>query len=57
MVSLIKESNGNDFEWIDVSNPSESELREIAEKYKLHPTSVQDCLDPEHLRWWIISFS
>ena len=34
--------------WIDVINPTEQELIELAERYKLHPSSIQDCLDPEH---------
>lgn len=37
------------FHWLDVVDPTEAELRTIAEKYGLHSTSVQDCLDPEHL--------
>lgn len=35
--------------WIDVTNPSETELLELANKYKLHPNAVQDCLEPDHL--------
>lgn len=35
--------------WVDVVDPSPSELTEIAHLYGLHPTSVRDCLDPEHL--------
>jgi magnesium transporter len=35
--------------WLDVVNPTSEELDEIARKYGLHPTSVLDCLDPEHL--------
>jgi magnesium transporter len=38
-----------DFHWLDVVDPTSSELEEIARKYELHATSVQDCLDPEHL--------
>jgi magnesium transporter len=37
------------FIWVDVVNPSRDELADIARKYQLHPTSVNDCLDPEHL--------
>lgn len=37
------------FEWIDITAPSEEELRELAAKYKLHSNLVQDCLEPEHL--------
>ena len=35
--------------WVDVVEPSPSELTEIAQLYGLHATSVRDCLDPEHL--------
>jgi magnesium transporter len=35
--------------WVDVVEPTPAELTEIAQLYGLHPTSVRDCLDPEHL--------
>ena len=37
------------FVWEDVVDPSTEELSELAQRYGLQPTSVQDCLDPEHL--------
>lgn len=37
------------FHWLDITNPTTEALNEIAEKYELHSTSVQDCLQPEHL--------
>ena len=37
------------FHWLDVSNPSPERLEQLAQTYNLHPTSVQDCLQPEHL--------
>ncbi len=37
------------FVWLDMVNPSREELGEIAHQYALHSTSVNDCLDPEHL--------
>lgn len=37
------------FHWLDISNPTPEYLNEVAAKYHLHPTSVQDCLQPEHL--------
>ncbi|HEY4651135.1 MAG TPA: CorA family divalent cation transporter [Pontibacter sp.] len=37
------------WEWTDVENPSPEELQELAQKYGLHPSSVRDCLQPEHL--------
>jgi magnesium transporter len=37
------------FTWVDVCDPTREELRELAGRYGLHPTSVEDCLDPRHL--------
>lgn len=37
------------FEWINLVNPSEEEFKELVAKYELHETSIEDCLDPEHL--------
>ena len=37
------------WEWIDLENPSEEELQEVAAQYGLHRTSVIDSLQPEHL--------
>lgn len=35
--------------WLDIVDPGKAELEQIGLKYGLHPTSIQDCLDPEHL--------
>jgi magnesium transporter len=37
------------FEWIDVSGPRPEDLEALATEYGIHPLSVQDCLEPEHL--------
>lgn len=37
------------FVWLDVLQPTPEELDAIAREYGLVPTSVNDCLDPEHL--------
>ncbi|MGE0528004.1 MAG: CorA family divalent cation transporter [Bdellovibrionales bacterium] len=37
------------FHWLDIGNPTPERLNALAETYDLHPTSVQDCLQPEHL--------
>lgn len=37
------------FIWLDVVDPSRDELSELVADYGLHPLSVNDCLDPEHL--------
>jgi magnesium transporter len=37
------------FEWLDVVNPNRADFESLATARGLHPASVQDCLDPEHL--------
>lgn len=37
------------FKWIDIVGPKKADIEKIAQEYDLHNTSVQDCLDPEHL--------
>jgi len=39
----------NGLKWIDVTSPSADELKALAKEYGLHPTSVRDCLEPQHL--------
>jgi magnesium transporter len=46
---VIKTSPEKDWEWIDIEDPSAEELYQIARIYGLHPSSVIDCLQPEHL--------
>jgi len=40
---------GFNFEWLDVYDPTEAELRQLADQYKLPEAAVIDCLQPEHL--------
>ncbi|POY38346.1 magnesium and cobalt transport protein CorA [Solitalea longa] len=49
MITTLQEKENAGFTWIDVENPTPNELNDIALKYKLHYTSVQDCLEPDHL--------
>lgn len=35
--------------WLDVVEPTSEDLRKLSVTYQLHPTSIEDCLDPEHL--------
>lgn len=35
--------------WVDVVDPTDEELKSLAEAYSIHATSIQDCLQPEHL--------
>lgn len=36
-------------EWVDVVGPTPNEIQKVARTYHLHRTSVEDCLEPEHL--------
>ena len=49
MQSIAYRSENPAFTWIDVYDPTLEELLELARRYGLHETSVEDCLDPEHL--------
>lgn len=44
--TLVQTDN---FTWIDFQGPSPTDLQKIGERFHLHKTSIQDCLDPEHL--------
>jgi magnesium transporter len=48
MINLLKDT-ASEFKWIDLSDPTTEELTMIAQQYNLHPSSLQDCLQPEHL--------
>lgn len=37
------------FTWLDVVQPTPEELADIARRYNLHPMSVEDSLEPEHV--------
>jgi len=49
MINTIASNSDYHFEWIDSTDPSKEELHEIARKYDLHDSSVEDCLQPDHL--------
>jgi magnesium transporter len=48
-VHTVLTSSDPPFTWVDVVNPSGDELGGIARRYGLHPMSVEDSLEPEHL--------
>ncbi|MFL5403340.1 MAG: CorA family divalent cation transporter [Gemmatimonadales bacterium] len=48
-VRTIVSSTDPPFTWVDLVLPTREELANAARKYGLHPTSVEDSLDPEHL--------
>jgi magnesium transporter len=45
----VLSSSDPPFTGVDVVHPTREELGEIARRYGLHPTSVEDSLEPEHL--------
>jgi magnesium transporter len=49
MTTDVSSPGDGSFEWIDVTDPTETELSRIADQYGLHPASVTDCLQPGHL--------
>jgi magnesium transporter len=49
MLDTVLRRTAPDLEWLDATAPTPSELSGLAESYGLHPMSLQDCLDPEHL--------
>ncbi len=46
---VFKQKSELGFEWVSLVEPSLRELSQVAVEYDLHPTSVHDCLEPEHL--------
>lgn len=49
MQQVIQSTIRSNFVWIDLLNPTEEELQQIANTYSLHHTSLQDVLQPGHL--------
>jgi magnesium transporter len=49
MVKKLAEKDNYPFEWIDVIDPDHEEIQRIAKEYDLHESSVNDCLQPDHL--------
>ena len=49
MVQEFSNKTTANFRWIDIVNPTLEELQSVATEFNLHATSVQDCLDPDHL--------
>jgi magnesium transporter len=49
MIRSIARKSEYTFEWVDVDDPSKEEIHEIATCYDLHDSSIEDCLQPDHL--------
>lgn len=50
-MSVYKVTQGTptSLNWIDVSNPSQKELLDFAQEFKLSKSAIKDCMDPKHL--------
>jgi magnesium transporter len=40
---------GNAFEWYDLLDPTPEELEQFGREHRLHPNTLRDCLQPDHL--------
>jgi magnesium transporter len=49
MIRTLATEQEYGFDWIDLVDPDKDELHKIASDYNLHESSVQDCLQPDHL--------
>ena len=49
MLEHVFRAAGVEFEWLDLVEPTPSDLQELARTRGLPETAVVDCLDPEHL--------
>lgn len=45
----IREIRRPGFTWLDIVNPEVSDLKKIGQEYKLDLSTINDCLEPEHL--------
>jgi magnesium transporter len=41
--------NNDHFQWIDITNPAEEDLKEFSKHYNLSYHTLSDCLEPAHL--------
>jgi magnesium transporter len=49
MINPFRSKTPTSFEWLDVVNPTMEELMALGDKYKLDPSAIKDCMEPEHL--------
>lgn len=49
MIETVIQKEDRSLTWLDVTDPKKKELSQLAKDHGLHPSFVQDCLDPEHL--------
>ena len=49
MIQSLASKNTNGFDWIDLSDPSNDEIKQVAAQHALHEASIKDCMQPDHL--------
>jgi magnesium transporter len=49
MIRKLAEKNGLPYEWIDLFDPENEEVHQVAEQYGLHEASVTDALQADHI--------
>src|SRR3546814_18007392 len=49
MIQILASKDNLGFDWVDLSAPTNEEIKQVAEQYALHEASIKDCMQPEHL--------
>lgn len=49
MKKILASKVSQGFDWIDLTDPTAEEIKEIATQFSLHETSIKDCMQPDHL--------
>src|ERR1700710_395491 len=49
MLKQLASREEHSYEWIDLTNPDEAEMHDVAGRYGLHEASVNDALQTDHL--------
>ncbi|SFC15795.1 magnesium transporter [Parapedobacter composti] len=49
MIRLLATKALNGFDWIDLSAPTDEEIKQVAGQYALHEASIKDSMQPDHL--------
>lgn len=49
MIDTVFHNPETNFRWLDLVMPTREELQQVSMEFGLHATSIQDCLEPEHL--------
>ncbi len=49
MIQILTSKDAMGFDWVDLSAPTNEEIKQVAEQYALHEASIKDCMQPDHL--------